>query len=254
MDLQRVKRLALGSSAHVVRSDHGESIHEISSLLQLFTGVEELFLEQWGQRLHDMLGTCMHPDDSNLWCHTPPLEVDILATSFLRHYSFSSTAFMYDDWKAYKADNMADGNRFFIDAARKFKEKLALRRDELVLRRSFVPWKIPEISIVLIASASRCRRLFEWRWAAWNGFRAMRENQARSEALKEARRSIDVPRRLIYEHEGRPPSPFSERLQDDEEAFQALQGRESYGYDDTPEIHTWIMAETIAAPDGGMVI
>ncbi|KAI1203048.1 hypothetical protein F5X97DRAFT_318643 [Nemania serpens] len=252
VDLQRVKRLALGSSAEAV-SVYGEGVYEISNLLQLFMGVEELFLEEFSLRSDDRIGTYTHPDDSGLWCYTPALEVDIAAARFLQHYAVFSSGYGHQDWKAYKTDNMGDGSMFFIDTARKFKERLTSRRDELVLRDSLVPWKIPEISIVYIATASTCRGLFEWRWLAWGRCQAMKENQARSEAVEEARRSIDVPRRLIYEDQGRPPSPFSEQFRDDEEAYEEFINMECYDYWDArrEQQSIWTLAGTVAAPEGG---
>lgn len=227
MDLQRVRRLALGSSAEVLSSDYRDGVHEISSLLQLLTGVEELFLEERNLPSGDLLGTSSHPDESKLWHYSPALEVDILATDFLQH----NIGYLYEDWKAYKDDNLGDGSRFFLDTARKLEERLASRRDELVLLNSLVPWKIPEISIVYIASAPTFKAFFEWRRVTWNRIQATKEDQARSEAIEAARRSIDVPRSPIYEHEGQPLSPFSQKFKDDEEFYEECLNEAIYGYD-----------------------
>ncbi|KAI1118884.1 hypothetical protein F5Y14DRAFT_398054 [Nemania sp. NC0429] len=257
-DLQRVKRLALGSSAEVVSYDSEKGVYEVSDSLALFTGVEELFLEEPSLRFDATGGTYKPTEDSYLWCYSPAVEADVLAAIFLQRYTVESTGYRHVGLKFYKEENMGDGSRFFIDTARTFERKLASLRDVLVRRDSVVPWKIPEISIVYIASAAKCRSLFEWRWDAWNRFQTIKESQARSEAVEEARRSIDIPLRPLYDIEGRPPSPFSEQFRDDEEVYRELRDIVEYEeYDEryqTNEQRSWILGGTVAAPEVGVAI
>lgn len=98
---------------------------------------------------------------------------------------------------------------------------------------SLAPWKIPKISLVCILQEWMCRALFEWRWDIWNRYQGLKKEESRSKAAEEARRSIDVPRKPIYEkndNEDSPPSQFSEEFRDDIEAYEELIDYEYRGY------------------------
>ncbi|KAI0910465.1 hypothetical protein F4823DRAFT_589693 [Ustulina deusta] len=235
-DLRRVRRLALESSADVVSSDCLNGTREISNILELFNGVEELLLEEHSMRgINHELSKYVQPDDSQLlWYYTPVLEVDVLPLTIEGSPPvLDSTGYGRRDLRSYKADNMGDGSKFFVDTARRFEEKLASRRDELVRSSSLAPWKIPKISLVCILQEWMCRALFEWRWDIWNRYQGLKKEESRSKAAEEARRSIDVPRKPIYEkndNEDSPPSQFSEEFRDDIEAYEELIDDEYRGY------------------------
>ncbi|KAJ2990210.1 hypothetical protein NUW58_g3066 [Xylaria curta] len=249
-DLKRVRRLALESAAHVVSPSYRDGEQEISSILELFNGVDELFLEEIG-----LEGLTSNGDNNQLWSYTPVLEVDVLSVTYESDNMICSAGYNHRDLRAYKEENMGDGTRFFVDAARRFEERITLRRDELVQRGSVSPWKIPEISIVFIGSPYMCEKLLRWRWDAWNRFEALKEDKARTKAAEEAKRSIDVPKRHIYPTEGLPPSPFSEQFQDDMDAYVDFI-EQSYYYEDyydhpQDELslrHGWILTQTLATP------
>ncbi|KAI8627899.1 hypothetical protein F5Y19DRAFT_158344 [Xylariaceae sp. FL1651] len=267
VDLNRVRRLALGSSGYVAAPDSRESTHEISNILQLFTGVEELFLEECGQsefeyRFEDQFrrNPNMNMYHKELWCYTPVQEVDVLSRSL------DALSQPYDAWlgvasagyhnnfiKAYKAENMGDGSRFFDDIACKLEERLTKRRDELVCCGLVAPWKIPKISIVHICTPSMCRRLFDWRWRAWNHFQIIKEEESRSKAAEEACRSISIPSKLIYDENDKdnlPPSPFTEKYGDDWEAYQESLWGQDVGYSSYEmECQFWMLEGTVAAPE-----
>ncbi|KAJ8128087.1 hypothetical protein O1611_g5548 [Lasiodiplodia mahajangana] len=220
-DLTRVKRLALERAGGAVISRARDDLPQISSLLHLFGNVEELFLEEGGvKRGVDLAGSRRPEDIEGLWSHTPPMEVDILA-ALSRHQDdiVHSTGFYHQDLIAYKEMNMGDGSGYFVDAARKFEERLATKRDELVRRERLTPWKIPTVKIVYIIYPSGYRKLTKWRWETWYNFQGLKEQEDRLRAAEQARRSIDVPRRPIYDDQARPLSPFSAQFQDEEEVY-----------------------------------
>ncbi|KAI3325237.1 hypothetical protein HD806DRAFT_492388 [Xylariaceae sp. AK1471] len=234
VDLKKVKRLALESSALILNSPHYDGTHIVSNILQLFTGVEELFLEECSQdRLEDAIHSYKssrprrpntHSGHSQFWCHTPVLEVDALIPQLFNRTSLAySTGYDNLNLRAYKDGNMGDGSRFFDDAASEFEEELTKKRDELVHIDSIAPWNIPKISIVQICCPWMCRDLFDWRWDIWNRFQTLKEEEARNRAAEEAQRSISVPSKLIYtqyDDNNSPPSPFTEKYRDDLQAYE----------------------------------
>ncbi|KAI0438780.1 hypothetical protein F4803DRAFT_533832 [Xylaria telfairii] len=251
LDLKKVRRLALNYAGDVVSSASSDGMEQISSILELFTGIEELFLEEPG--LASLSYGFPRLDDSKLWSYTPVLEVDVLSSPLERDDMVYSTGPDHRDLKEYKERNLGDGTRFFVDVAHTLEGKLTSRRDELVPRRSVAPWKIPKISIVYIGRPSMCRSLFKWRWDSWHRFQALKEEQARSNALEEAKRSIDVPKRPLYHNENSPPSPFTERFGDDMEALEELMYMESQGYSHHHDErrYNWVFDATVAAPEMG---
>ncbi|KAI1428376.1 hypothetical protein F5Y12DRAFT_733417 [Xylaria sp. FL1777] len=255
-DLRRVRRLALHSSSHIVCFNYEINTREVSSILELFTGVEELFLEerevQWVK--YELREYARPGDRQSLWSYMTVQEVDALFRLFNPVFVLNSTGPSNRVLKAYKEDNMGDGSKFFVDTARRFEESLASLRDEHVSRDSLAPWKIPKVRLVFILPLQSCRALFRRRWEVWNKHRAFKEEEARSKALEEARRSIDVPRRPIYENnEDLPRSPFSEEFQYDIEAFEQINGRDDYWHSGpTNEEYLrrhWLSSAIIAAPE-----
>ncbi|KAI1286582.1 hypothetical protein F5Y03DRAFT_380652 [Xylaria venustula] len=255
-DLRRVKRLALESSAKVVCSENPGGAHGISNLLQLFTGVEELYLEEYGtQDIHYKWERYDVPADKSqsLWCHTPLLEVDALSTVIGHSTVLTSTGYNNADLKAYKDENMGDGSRFFVDAARNFEASLVVRRDELSSFGTSSQWEIPKVSLVHIIPEWMCRFLFTWRWDIWGKYCAFREKDSLLKAKEEARLSIDVPRRPIYESnhiDNSRRSSFSEEFQDDIEVYEEELAYERQIYYEPYEdlSRNWITTATIAAP------
>jgi hypothetical protein len=209
VDLKKVKRLALESSGFVLNSSRLDGTLIISNILQLFTGVEELFLEECSQdtleeeipsrKSSRLRRRNTQSDHSQFWYHTPVLEVDALIPELFNRASLVySTGYNYQALKAYKEDNMGDGSRFFEDVASEFKEKLTKKRDELVHINAVAPWKIPKVSIVHICCPWMCRDLFDWRWDMWNRFQTLKEEEGQNRAAEEAQRSISVPSKPIY--------------------------------------------------------
>ncbi|KAI0486542.1 hypothetical protein F4859DRAFT_470685 [Xylaria cf. heliscus] len=234
LDLKRVRRLALNSSGKVVSLRYQTGVEDISSILELFTGIEEMFLEEPG--LDSLRSDFPRINDSNLWCYTPVLEVDVLSSVFAQEEMLYSTGDYHGDLWQYKAENMGDGAWYFADVADEFKEKLTLRRDQIVRRESLAQWRIPEINIVYIGYPSMCRNLFKWRLDSWNRYQALKEERSRSSAAEEAHRSIDVPKRPLYHNDDNsPPSPFSEQFRDDIEVLEDIILLESQMYDHSGE-------------------
>ncbi|KAI0539943.1 hypothetical protein GGR58DRAFT_462562 [Xylaria digitata] len=276
-ELKKVRRLALEDSSRVVISNYqseiGDGAREISNMLELFfTNVEELFLEEPSRdRLNDTPPDV--PDaDRQLWVFTPPLEVDTLASYFKNYDLVYSTGYEHLDLRAYKEDNMGDGSNFFVDTACKFEQRLASIRDELIRDvGSSVPYKVPKISLVHICYPWVCKALFDLRRDLWNRYEKLREADARSRAAEEAMRSIDVPKRPIYEPDGDAnlPSPFSEEFRDDLDVWAQMQEDYYYPWQHMHEEHyyaysglygtyeeerarfTWLVTGTISAPEMG---
>ncbi|KAI8954197.1 hypothetical protein F4801DRAFT_49963 [Xylaria longipes] len=259
LDLKKVRRLALNLSGAVVSPRFPNGVEEISSILELFTNVEELFIEEPG--MDDGLSSNPprneHLDDSKLWSYTPIVELDVLSPPFSGYEDMVySTGLDHRDLRAYKRDNMGDGSRFFVDIAHQFEEKLTSRRDELVRLKSLAQWRIPKVNIVYIGRPSMCRNLFKRRWDAWNYFQDTKEKQSRSAAAEEARRSIDVPRRPLHHDVNSPPSPFSEQFRDEieileENDYMEMQCYLSEGYENRHYAtrHNWIFDGTLAPPE-----
>ncbi|RWA12193.1 hypothetical protein EKO27_g2889 [Xylaria grammica] len=258
-DLKRVKRLALEKSGLVVSPGYREGLNEISNMLKLFTGLDELFLQE-----HDLhvwrpgLSSYMQPDASqNMWVFTPSQEIDALSTLFERETLPGSCGYESLDLKAYKDDNMGDGSKFFVDTACKFEERLLSRRDESIRGGGLlVPYKIPKISLVYIGYPWRCKGLFDWRRVAWKRYQDIKEDEARSRAAEEALRSIDVPRRPIHEKNSDTnlspsPSQFSDEFRDEIEVLDEL---ESFSYrfitqSEADAENQWLLNGTISAPE-----
>ncbi|KAH8164289.1 hypothetical protein CIB48_g3969 [Xylaria polymorpha] len=251
LDLKKVRRLALNVAGHVVSPASSDGVEWISSILELFTGIEELFLEEPG--MDSSSYGFPHLADSKLWSYTPVMEVDVLSSPLERDNMVYSTGPDHRDLKAYKECNLGDGTRFFLDVAQKFEEKLTSRRDELVPRRSVAQWKIPKVNIVYIGRPSMCRSLFKQRWDLWHRFQALKEEHARSNALEEAKRSIDVPKRPLYHNENSPPSPFTEQYRDDIEVLEHIymESQDYFYYDYEERRHNWVFDATVAAPEMG---
>ncbi|KAI0451477.1 hypothetical protein F5B21DRAFT_528015 [Xylaria acuta] len=253
LELNKVRRLALNSSGYVVSPSCPNGVEEISGILELFTNIEELFLEEPGMGELSYKYSWNEPlDDSKLWSYTPVVEVDVLSSALEHGNMVFSTGPDHRDLKAYKEENMGDGSGFFADVAHGFEKKLTSRRDELVRRKSLAQWRIPKVNIVYIGYPSMCRRLFKWRLDSWNRFRALKEQQSRSKAAEEAQRSIDVPKRPIYHHENSPPSPFTEQFQDDMEALEEIVNYDRSYNEYSNEYgtrHNWIFDGTVTAPE-----
>jgi hypothetical protein len=157
--------------------------------------------------------------------------------------------------KEYKAENLGDGSRYFIDAAHKFKEKLEAHRDELVRRHSLTPWKIPEVHIVHIGGAVMLRSLFKWRMTMWNSYQDQKDTRAREAAAEEARLSIDIPPRPLHVHNqtGWEASEW-EAVTDSDEEYEYLASIECSRLNypaEYEDVHrsSWILSEYIAPPE-----
>ncbi|KAI0974375.1 hypothetical protein F4678DRAFT_422431 [Xylaria arbuscula] len=266
-DLKRVKRLALESSAKVVCSQNPSGAREISNLLELLPGVEELYLEEYGTHdMHYKLERDYAQRDNSqplwcnsrsLWCYTPVLEVDALSTIIGCSSILTSTGYNNPDLRAYKDENMGDGSRFFVDTARNFEEALALRRDELLSFGTSSEWKVPKVSLVHIIPEWMCRGLFAWRWGIWEKHHVLKEEKYILRAKEEARLSIDVPKRPIYERnntDNSRRSSFSEEFQDDIEAYEeelAYESQNHYGPYEEGYSSNWLLTATLAAPAMG---
>ncbi|KAI0404270.1 hypothetical protein F4802DRAFT_607535 [Xylaria palmicola] len=259
-DMKRVRRLALGASAYVVSRSQRDGLEGITNILTLFTNVEELFFEEnSSSALSDKFSDNARRNDRQLWTYTSVQEVDVLSDAFEGECSVYSTGYNHADLKAYKAENLGHGNRFFVDTARIIGEKLALRKEELIRRESLAPWTIPKINIVYIGYPWVCEGLFNWRRDMWNQLQLLKEEHSKAQALEEAQRSIDIPRRPIHHTTESPLSPFSEQFQDDLEAYEDLygDGRLSLygGYDEFMENQQrlahrrWLLSVTIASPE-----
>ncbi|KAI0416918.1 hypothetical protein F5X98DRAFT_171096 [Xylaria grammica] len=259
-DLKRVKRLALEKSGLVVSPGYRDGLNEISNMLKLFTGLDELFLQE-----HDLhaqrsgLSSYMQQPDAsqNLWVFTPSQEIDALSTLFERETLPGSCGYESLDLRAYKDDNMGDGSKFFVDTARKFEERLLSRRDDSIRDGGLlVPYKIPKISLVYIGYPWRCKGLFDWRRVAWKRYQDFKEDEARSRAAEEALRSIDVPRRPIHEERNDTnlspsPSQFSDEFRDEMDVLDEL---ESFSYrfitqSEADDQNQWLLDGTISAPE-----
>ncbi|KAI0856167.1 hypothetical protein F4860DRAFT_493926 [Xylaria cubensis] len=257
LDFKKVRRLALQSSGDVASPSRVGGVEEISGVLELFTDVEELFLEEHGL-CDEISGRAWRSKQLNgrsLWSYTPVVEVDILSSLLGHQISAYSTGPDHGDLRAYKEDNMGDGTRYFVDLAHKFERKLTSRRDELLSHKLRTWWRIPKVNIVYIGHQSMCETIFKLRWISWNRFQVAKEAQSRSNAAEEAQRSIDVPKRPLYHrNEDSPPSPFTERFQDDMEALQQIMDYETqdYSYSDYAErsfYRDWVLNGTVAAPE-----
>ncbi|KAI1356937.1 hypothetical protein F5Y01DRAFT_266250 [Xylaria sp. FL0043] len=261
-DLHRVRRLALEASSRTVTVTPDfhfpNGPREISSILELFTGVEELFLHEYNLHwVNHRFPAYFKPDKSQLlWSSMPILEVDALFTMFEDcDILCSITGYGSEDLRAFKKDNMGDGSNFFLHTARKFEEKLASRRDELVNGGTVASWKIPHVSRVHILPQWICKGLQRWRWDIWNHHLALKEEDARVRAIEEARLSIDVPKRPIYERnpeEDAPRSPFSEQFRYDLEALEeaiAYDNPPYYNYYEERRLRNWLRTATISAPE-----
>ncbi|KAI1736908.1 hypothetical protein F4680DRAFT_451519 [Xylaria scruposa] len=255
LDFKKVRRLALQSSGDLASPSTPGGVEDISAVLELFTDVEELYLEEHGQ-YEESSHRCWSKqlNGRSLWSYTPVAEVDILSSILECYDMLYSTGPGHRDLKAYKEANMGDGSRYFIDLAHGFEGKLASRRDELLNPRSLTWWRIPKVNIVYIGHQPMCARLFKWRWDSWNRFQAVKEAGSRSNAAEEAQRSIDIPKRPLYHrNEDSPPSPFTERFGDDMEVLQQIIAMETYNYyyEDYGERrrYDWIYNVTVAAPE-----
>ncbi|KAI1120484.1 hypothetical protein F5Y10DRAFT_273030 [Nemania abortiva] len=241
-DLRRVRRLALEAGAQAASPDDQGGASSVSSILHLFGGVEELFLEEHEMTYGDTFPrTRCHEDIERLWCHMPPQEVDILAYTFDRENLVSSAGIGHYYLKNYKTENMGDASGYFDHTAREFEKKLASKRDEYVLRDKLIPWEIPKVNIVYITYPSICRKLSKWRWETWYELQGMQEEDARDRAAEEAIRSIDVPRRMIYQGESRPQSPYSAQFWEDEEVLHEQRMDEEYSHSiyDADDMRHW---------------
>ncbi|KAI3329277.1 hypothetical protein HD806DRAFT_482389 [Xylariaceae sp. AK1471] len=254
-DLKRVRRIALGKAGRRLGWFFDQTVHDMSNILQLFTGVEELFIdEQSPRQLVERFSRHKNMSGDQLWSHTSVLEVDVLSCLIEDEYRVESTGYYNYDLKVYKENNMGDGSRYFVDTAGRFEEELVKRRDELVREESIAPWKVPKVNIVYICYPWVLRQLFDWRWIMWNRFQRLKEEEARSKAAEEARRSISVPSKLIYDQDdvnNLPPSPFTEKYRDDLEVYEEAyrMAYEDYAYENPREQHRWLMQATVAAPD-----
>ncbi|KAJ8106498.1 hypothetical protein ONZ43_g7047 [Nemania bipapillata] len=255
-DLQKVRRLALQSAAQVVTRQDPSGLQEISNILELFTGIEELFLEEHGICDSDNFPRHRYPreDPERLWSYTSPKEVDILSSTFEHEDLVHSTGYGHFDLRDYKTEHMGDGSGYFVDAARRFEEQLTTRRDFLVRERSFMPWRIPKVRIEYITYPSACKKLFDWRWTIWYRFQGKKEEQGRLQAIEAARLSIDVPRRHIFDRGTQPPSTFALQFEDEEEVLLIAREDEYYGYEDSDawdyQQRQWMINDdaTILAP------
>ncbi|KAF2968124.1 hypothetical protein GQX73_g5448 [Xylaria multiplex] len=198
------------------------------------------------------------PDASReLWVFTPPLEIDALTTLEGRSDLVQSTGYEHLDLRAYKEDNMGDGSNFFVDTAYKFEQQLASIRDDLIHDGgSPVPYNIPKVRLVYIRYPWVCKAVLDLRQDLWNRYQKSREEDSRSRAIAEALRSIDVPKRLIYETgDTSPPSSFNEEFRDDLEAWEDYHEPYVYDYSDMYEDErarlTWLMTGIISAPEMG---
>ncbi|GAP87378.2 hypothetical protein SAMD00023353_2700320 [Rosellinia necatrix] len=251
-DLKRVRRVALESSAKILICDLTNWARQLSNLLELFAGLEELFIEE-GMRVSPTteFGRAARADGP-FWTYTPAEEVDVLYTMVEHEDLVHFTGFAHEGLRAYKTANMGDGSRFFIDAALRFEEQLAAIRDETVQREALAPWKIPKVSIVHIGHPWMIRALFEQRWSTWNSFQFRKEENARAKAIEEARRSIDVPKKHLYHLPDLPPSPFSRQFRDELEVYHA--SLEAYIYSEydwerRSDYHHWMFSEGMRLPD-----
>ncbi|KAI1824520.1 hypothetical protein F4861DRAFT_257647 [Xylaria intraflava] len=257
VDMNRVKRLALADSGGAASCTSRTGTQDVSSILALFPGVEELFLEECGLRgLAYRFPHERQPNDTALWTYTPVLEADVLSDLLHNESMVASTGYNNQGLKAHKEDYMGDGTGFFINTAAIFGDKLRTWRDGLVHSDSSTPWKIPKISIVHIDYPWIFKGLFAWRWDAWHRFQGLKEDDSLSKALEEAHRSTNVPKTLVFDkNEDLPPSPFSEEFRDDMEALQDMMDEAQVGaYDDGDleeynELRAWVSRRNIAAPD-----
>ncbi|KAI0107464.1 hypothetical protein GGR51DRAFT_515573 [Nemania sp. FL0031] len=261
-ELMRVKKLALEGAGRALSSRFQQSyVPQISSILHLFKNLEELFLEESGMNDNRSFARARCPEDiEGLWCYMPPLEVDVVPSAGPYElnrdeidYMLECTGPYHYDLKLYKDENMGDGSGYFVHAAHEFEKKLASKRDELVVRERLTPWKIPTISVVYITYPSVCRKLYDWRWDMWYRFQDLTEKEARLHAFEEARRSIDVPRRPIFEDDGLALSPFSAQFEYEEEAYEEMFESEasSHGYFDEYMYsgrHRWLLSAGAIPP------
>ncbi|KAI1750932.1 hypothetical protein F4782DRAFT_507269 [Xylaria castorea] len=253
LDFKKVRRLALKCAGVVACPSYSNGVEEISSILQLFTGVEELFFEEVSLDHKSFDFTRNKPlNGRQLWSYTPVAEVDILSTLECATTVYS-TGPDHRDLRAYKEENMGDGSRYFVDLAREFEKKL-LSRNELIRHKTLTQWRIPEVNIVYIGHTSMCEGLYKWRRKLWNRFQVLKEEQSQSAAAEEAHHSMDVPRRPLYHpNQDTPPSPYTEQFQDDMEALEQLIYSEmQIDYDGDSsfyERHNWLLTVTVAAPE-----
>ncbi|KAI1365653.1 hypothetical protein F5Y08DRAFT_169471 [Xylaria arbuscula] len=257
-DLRRVKRLALDSSANFAHFGNHGIVHAITNILELMGSVEELFLEEptirfGGSELSRYVQT--ENNARSLWLYHPVQEVDVLS-DFLEDFTvLKSTGYHHEKLRAYKDANMGNGRDYFVDTAREIEQALRSRRNMLVRGSSLAPWKIPQASVVYLIPEWMCRAMQPWRWNLWHRYQFKKEEQARRKAQEEAKRSIDVPRRPLFEErdtENAPPSPFSIAFQDDIEALDDYMGR--YDYHNYPDDsyyrdRDWVLSATISPPE-----
>lgn len=254
-DMKRVRKLALQSAATVVAPGNENGVQDVSSVLALFTGVEELFLEE--QALNKSRNfprrRSRRREQERFWTYMPPDEVDILSSTFEREDIVCSTGYRHLALKNYKAENMGHRSQFFTDVARKFEEQLTSRQDELISREWLAPWKIPKVRIVYITYPWTCRKVLRWRWRAWDRFHDEVEENARARAHEEALRSIDVPPRHFFHYDSRPLSPYSEQFQDDEEEYRDRMYMDVWDYYDVSDIEhvesAWILRPGVGIPE-----
>jgi len=255
-DLKRIKRLALESGANYLQHPYDGYPHEISDVLELLTGVEELFLEDGGLCVlqHDPHLKPSRTGDDPLWYYTPLLEIDALSGLSGSRYTVYCAGENCWFLKSYKIGNMGDGSRFFVDAALTLEQKLAERRDRKLEHQSLHPWRIPKVSIVYIGNSRMLNEVYETRQRHWNIYLKEKEKQAWTAAMEEAIRSIAVPRRHIIgqvEGDTRPPSPFTAQYGDDMEVLEEQWNewaQDCYFDLEYRGRVTWFLEATIAPP------
>lgn len=262
-DLKRVRRLALDAPANMMMFERTRVVDALACVVGLMPGVETVFLDE-GMRdsvLAQSDGPA-RPDGDRRWVFTAPLEVDALALNFASERLVASTGYGNRFLQQHKLENMGDGSEFFAEAARAMRSELAARMRSREAgsssSSSFSPAqpKVPEVCLAHIGPRWMCDNLCVWRRKAWDKQQYYQEREARAAAWEEAKRSIDVPRRHLYEHEeGGPPSPFTERYRYDAEAFDEafVDLGELYGYyypeSEAGNHGEWLLGETIAALD-----
>jgi hypothetical protein len=251
-DLKRIKRLALESGASYPENPYDDAPHEVSDVLELLPGVEELFLEDGG--LCELQNeTWPSKGNDSLWYYTPLLEIDVLSGLRGSRYGVYCAGEFCWFVKRYKQENMGDGSRYFVDTALALEQRLEERRDTKLKHTSLHSWRIPTVHIVYIGNSRVLHELYESRYRHWNIYLKEKDKQARGAAMEEALNSIAVPSRHITDKDDdtRPPSPFTVQYADDMEVLEEQWGYWAQEYDweyEYPRRVGWFLEGTIAPP------
>lgn len=238
-DMQRVRKLMLERSANCLRphkpriGDDGHD-HEVSAVLRLFGGLQELLLVEWtGQDIEGWPefspGTWVESKnrrrDPNavdtareLWSCIAVEEIDALLSLFPPESSWRGTVFSTGEkgelLKAYKQKNGRSA-RFFRDMQLGLERRLTNHRDSVVAAnrdRSITPWEIPKITAVHVLPRSKLKFLSQERLRAVEELGKLKTKWASVARSKAASASVssewhDEEEAFAEAHWPEPPAP-----------------------------------------------